>query len=58
MLRMPSPTKDEIAALEPLNRLGLENIVVVSTWHHADDAFAALHASAVLGFDTESKPYN
>jgi ribonuclease D len=56
MLRMPSPTKDEIAALEPLNRLGLENIVVVSTWQHADDAFAALHASAVLGFDTESKP--
>jgi ribonuclease D len=56
MLRMPSPTKDEIAALEPLNRLGLENIVVVSTRQHADDAFAALHASAVLGFDTESKP--
>ena len=53
---MPSPTKDEIAALEPLNRLGLENIVVVSTRQHADDAFAALHASAVLGFDTESKP--
>lgn len=56
MSRLPSPTKDEIAGLEPLNRLGLDNIVVVSTRQEADQAFQALGASAVLGFDTESKP--
>lgn len=56
MLRLPSPTKDEIAGLEPLNRLGLDNIVVVSTRQQADQAFQALEASTVLGFDTESKP--
>lgn len=56
MPRLPSPTKDEIAGLEPLSRLGLDNIVVVSTRQEADQAFQALGASAVLGFDTESKP--
>ena len=56
MLRIPSPTKDEIAGLEPLNRLGLDNIVVVSTRQQADRAYAELANSSVLGFDTESKP--
>ena len=56
MPRLSSPTKDEIAALEPLSRLGLENIVVVSSRQQAEQAFQALEASMVLGFDTESKP--
>ncbi|WP_296449489.1 3'-5' exonuclease [Rhodoferax sp. UBA5149] len=56
MPRLPSPTKDEIAALEPLSRLGLGDIVVVSTRQEAEVAFLALGASTVLGFDTESKP--
>lgn len=56
MPRLSSPTKDEIAELEPLNRLGLDNIVVVSTRQQAALAFQALEASTVLGFDTESKP--
>ncbi len=56
MLRLSSPSKDEIAGLEPLSRLGLDNIVVVSTRQQADQAFQALEASTVLGFDTESKP--
>ena len=56
MPRIASPTKDEIAGLEPLSRLGLDNIVVVSTQQQAEQAFQALGASTVLGFDTESKP--
>ena len=53
---LPSPSKDEIAGLEPLSRLGLENIIVVSTQRQASEAFQALEKSSVLGFDTESKP--
>lgn len=56
MPRLTSPTKDEIAALEPLTRLGLDRIVVVSTRQEADLAFKALESHSVLGFDTESKP--
>ncbi|MEY4883380.1 MAG: hypothetical protein RIS34_1234 [Pseudomonadota bacterium] len=56
MPRITAPTKDEIAALEPLNRLGLDNITVVSTGQQAAQAFTVLGASTVLGFDTESKP--
>ena len=56
MPRIASPTKEEIAALEPLNRLELDRIVVVSTRQQAEQAFLVLGASAVLGFDTESKP--
>lgn len=56
MRRIPSPTKDEIAGLEPLNRLGLDNIVVVLTREQADQALQELRANTVLGFDTESKP--
>lgn len=56
MPRLSSPSKDEIAELEPLNRLGLDNIVVVSTRQQAALALQALEASTVLGFDTESKP--
>jgi ribonuclease D len=56
MSRLTSPTKEEIAALEPLTRLGLDRIVVVSTRQEADLAFKALESHSVLGFDTESKP--
>jgi ribonuclease D len=42
--------------LEPLERLGLDDIVVVSTRQHVEQAYAALLTHAVLGFDTESKP--
>lgn len=56
MQRKHAPTKDHIATLEPLERLGLENIRVVATRQQAEQAFAVLLASDVLGFDTESKP--
>lgn len=56
MPHLPSPTKEELAQLAPLDRLGLDAIAVVSTRQQADQAFEALAAAAVLGFDTESKP--
>lgn len=56
MPHIPSPSKDEMAALEPLNRLGLSDIVVISTRQQAEQAFQALDTHSVLGFDTESKP--
>jgi ribonuclease D len=56
MPRLTSPSKDEIAGLEPLTRLGLDRIVVVSTRQEADLALKALETHSVLGFDTESKP--
>lgn len=56
MPRLAPPSKEEIAEMEPLSRLGLNDIVVVSTRQQADQAFQVLGASAVLGFDTESKP--
>ena len=39
-----------------LERLTLKHIVVVSSRAQAEQAFEALDASPVLGFDTESKP--
>ncbi len=56
MPHIPSPTKEELAALEPLERLTLADIVVVNTHEQADQAFQALASRQVLGFDTESKP--
>ncbi|MEI8171257.1 MAG: 3'-5' exonuclease [Rhodoferax sp.] len=56
MSRLTAPSRDEIAGLEPLIRLGLDNIVVVSTRPEAELAFKKLELHAVLGFDTESKP--
>jgi ribonuclease D len=52
----PTPSKDEIALLEPFDRLGLDRIVLVNTARQARDACAELTDSAVWGFDTESKP--
>lgn len=56
MSRLLSPSKEEIAGLEPLTRLSLDQIVLVSTRQQATQAFQALVACPVLGFDTESKP--
>lgn len=52
----PTPSKDEIALLEPFERLGLDRIALVSTAAHAREACAELADHAVWGFDTESKP--
>ena len=52
----PTPDKEQIAALEPFERLGLPRISVVSNAQQAHDALATLMTADVLGFDTESKP--
>ena len=54
--RFPTPTRDDIALLEPFERLGMAQIALVSTGSQAEQAFALLATAAVLGFDTESKP--
>jgi hypothetical protein len=51
-----TPSKDEIALLEPFERLGLNRIVLVSTADQASHACSELVRAEVLGFDTESKP--
>jgi ribonuclease D len=51
-----TPGKEEIALLEPFDRLGLDQIEVVSTPAQAASALKALAGATVLGFDTESKP--
>lgn len=51
-----TPGKEEIALLEPFERLGLARIVVVATAEQAKQACAELATAKVLGFDTESKP--
>lgn len=56
MPRLHAPSKEEIATFAPLDRLGLNNIVVVSTAQQAEKALQVLGERPVLGFDTESKP--
>ena len=51
-----TPDKDEIALLEPFERLGLSQIQVVATADQAKQALKELAGVEVLGFDTESKP--
>jgi ribonuclease D len=51
-----TPSKEQIALLEPCEQLGLERIELVADAQHARAAAARLSASAVWGFDTESKP--
>ena len=51
-----TPSKDEIALLEPFERLGLDRIELVASAAHAREAAAELSAAGVWGFDTESKP--
>lgn len=56
MPQFSSPTRDELALLEPLERLGLADIVLVATAAQADDAWKLLSGCSALGFDTESRP--
>ena len=51
-----TPSKEEIALLEPFERLGLNRIELVFTTEHASRVCAELEHAKVLGFDTESKP--
>ncbi|WP_462387187.1 3'-5' exonuclease [Acidovorax sp. Q11] len=51
-----TPDKDQIALLEPFERLGTDRIALVSTPAQAEQACTALAAARVWGFDTESKP--
>ena len=52
----PLPEREDIALLEPFEGLGLKDIRVVASADDAANAAAALRASRVVGFDTESKP--
>lgn len=51
---MPAP--EEIALLEPFERVGLDRIAVVSSGAEAELAASALVLAPVWGFDTESRP--
>ncbi len=51
-----TPSKEQIALLQPFERLDLQRIVLVSTAEEARRACAELATASVLGFDTESKP--
>ena len=51
-----TPSKEQIALLEPFERLHLNRIVLVSTAEQASRAVSELASAKVLGFDTESKP--
>jgi hypothetical protein len=50
------PAPEEIALLEPFERLGLDRIAVVATAREAELAAEALVLAPVWGFDTESRP--
>ena len=51
-----TPSKEQIALLEPFEQLGLDRIELVHSAGHAREAVAELALAGVLGFDTESKP--
>src|SRR3989338_9072108 len=51
-----TPDKDQIALLEPFERLGTDRISLVAPPERADKACDALAAASAWGFDTESKP--
>ena len=54
--RHATPDKEQIALLEPFDRLGLDRIALVATARQADGAREELARTPVWGFDTESKP--
>jgi ribonuclease D len=54
--RHATPDKEQIALLEPFERLGLERIRLVATASQAQDAWTELAQARAWGFDTESKP--
>ena len=51
-----TPDKEQIALLEPFERLNLDQIHLVATPEQAARALQELDGVTVLGFDTESKP--
>jgi len=51
-----TPSKEQIALLDPFERLGLDRIALVTSPAQAEKACKELAASAHWGFDTESKP--
>ena len=51
-----TPDKEQIAALDPFERLPLARIELVTTGPQAEQAITELAGATVLGFDTESKP--
>ena len=51
-----TPDKDQIALLEPFERLLMPQIELVATAQQAMRALQALDGVTALGFDTESKP--
>lgn len=54
--RLLTPGKEQIALLDPFERLALGQIQVVSTARQAARALQELASATTLGFDTESKP--
>jgi hypothetical protein len=50
------PAPEEIALLEPFERIGLDRIAVVATESEAELAASALVLAPAWGFDTESRP--
>ena len=54
--RLATPDKEAIALLEPFAGLALNQVQLVATASHAQQALQALAGAKVLGFDTESKP--
>ncbi|HSV53881.1 MAG TPA: 3'-5' exonuclease [Burkholderiaceae bacterium] len=51
-----TPSKEQIALLDPFDRLGLDRIALVATKRQAEQARDELASAQVWGFDTESKP--
>ena len=51
-----TPGKEQIALLEPFDRLGLAQIQLVASAQQAASALQQLLGATALGFDTESKP--
>jgi ribonuclease D len=52
----PLPPPEELALLEPFERLALDRIALITTGAEAESAAARLLQAAAWGFDTESKP--
>jgi ribonuclease D len=55
-MRKPFPSKAETALLQPFEALPLERIHVPASRTQFAEAAAVIMASAVVGFDTETKP--
>jgi ribonuclease D len=51
-----TPSKEQIALLDPFERLGRDRIALIASAAQAEKACAELASSAHWGFDTESKP--